>query len=193
MATIDCICPPKADGEARHANDTVTFKASLGFVEATAIRKKMTWGAVESDDDQARGALALAYLVEAYLLFGIESWTLVDAKGKPVPVSHAAIREHILSNPLVAGVLGDEADELYNEVILLPLLARGSTSSPATPTRSTPSPAPESTSAPTASPTPLRKPSKRSSTTTSPTAATATISGSPDGDSSSSPNSASAA
>lgn len=155
---IDCICPPKADGERRHEQDAVTLRETLDFRSVTAIRHGISL--LEREDSDAYTAEVLAVLTEGYVLHGIEAWTLVDERGKPVPVSRAAIRDAVLSRVDVASVVGDAADELYGEKVLLPLLARASRSSQ--PTRTEPSTSPQ-----TASPTRRPKPSKPSSTTSS--------------------------
>jgi len=155
---IPCVC-------GRHETDSVTLRETLDFRSAIAIRNAAI--VLRTEDPDASVAEILATLSEQYLLFGVESWTLADAKGKPLPVSRAAIREHLLSRPDVAVIVADAADGLYAEAVVLPLLVRASTSSPPRPTDG-------STSAPTGSETPRPKPSKRSSITTSPTAATAT-------------------
>jgi hypothetical protein len=189
---IRCVCPPKADGSPRHEGDTVTLRDTLGFVATQTARNAVELAKGEAraaGEDHVDAALALALLTEQYLLLGIESWTLVDAKGKPLPVHRTTIRELIEGddNDDVASLISDEADGLYSKKVMLPLLAKASTSSPPTPTDST---------------SPTRgngqgkasgKPSKRSSISTIPTADTAGISKSPDGDSSSSRSSASAA
>ena len=181
---IACLCPPNARGETRHPDgDTVTLRERLDFRSALTARNTMVM--VKQEDEEASTADILAALTEVYLLIGITGWTLVDAKNKPVDVSRAAIREHLLSNPDVAMVVGDAADELYSEAVILPLLARASNSSPPTPIAG-------STSATKASSGRRPKPSKPSSITTIPTAATVTTSSSPAGASSSSPSSKSA-
>jgi hypothetical protein len=186
--TIKCPCPPKADGAPRHETDTVTLRDRLPFRERTTIRKAISL--VDNDDERGRAAEILAVLSEFYLLMGVQSWTLVDAKGKPIEVSQRAIRDVLLEAPDVDLVV-EAADELYNEAILLPLLLRASTSSQPTPT-----PSPDggsSTSAPMTSPQKQTRQSKQSSTTTSPTADIVRITTSLDGGSSSSENSQSAA
>jgi hypothetical protein len=165
--TIKCICPERG-GELRHPDgDTVTLRDKLDFHSATTIRKALTL--VENDDPRTRPAEILAVLSEFYVLYGVTSWTLVDDKGKPLPVSHAAIRELLFESPDIDTII-DAADDLYNAAILLPLLVRASTSSPPKPT-----PKPDeasSTSAPKDS-TPKRpKPSKLSSTSTTQTVVT---------------------
>lgn len=182
---VGCLCPP--DGARHPDGDTVTLYDPLPFTKAVAMQKAV--GLMVNDratGDEPEAEEILASLTEGYVLYGIESWSLLDEKGKPLPVTRAAVQERLLTSLDDAMVVADEADALYAGVVMRPLLQRASRSSQATPTD-------ESTSAPTGSqdepPTPL----KRSSTTTSRTDATATTSASPDGDSSSSPNSASAA
>jgi hypothetical protein len=162
----------------------VTLRDTLDFRGVTAIRHGISF--LENDGSDAYTAEVLAVLTEGYVLHGIESWTLVDEAGKPLPVSRAAIRERILARVDVAAGIGDAADELYGEKVLLPLLVRASKSSQPTLTE-------PSTSAPKDSQARRPKPSKRSSTTTTPTVVTATTTGWPVGDSSSSPSSESAA
>ena len=156
---IDCICPPKADGAPRHDHDTVTLRERLDFRSVTAIRHGIS---LLERDEGTYVSEVLAVLTEGYVLHGIESWSLVDAKGKPLPLSRQAIRETILADIEVASVVGDAADEMYGPTVLLPLLQRASRSSQGTPTA-------PSTSPPTGSSRKPRTPSKQSSTTSSPT------------------------
>ena len=164
--TVPCLCPPNAAGEARHPDgDTITLRDRLDFRSAATVRNRL---AVATEERLIEGEI-LAVLVETYLLVGIESWSLVDDKGKPVPPSRQAIADRLLVDYDAATTVGNAADELYTASVVLPLLARASTSSPPTPTAASTSAPPEVT------PTPLTR-SKRSSTTTSPTDATATTS-----------------
>lgn len=180
---IPCICPARPDGEQRHPDgDTVALRDVLDFRTTTVLRQSVKW--LKTEDPEATVPEVLAMLTEAYLVHCIESWTVVDAKGKAVGPSHQAIRDLLLPTDSAA-IVGDVADSLYSERVLLPLLAQGSTSSP-------PSSTSDSTSATTGSGQKPLKPSKPSSTTSSPTAGTAPIPRSPDGDFSSSPSSASA-
>jgi hypothetical protein len=182
MAVIECICPPKADGEPRHPDgDTVTLRERLGFREALTARNAFL--VLKQEDPEASTAEVLAVLTETYLLLGIEAWSVVDAKGKPLPVSRSAIRELLLSDPNVATPIGDEADALYSAVVIEPLVARASNSSRTTPT-------PTSTSVTNGSLQIRPKRSRRSSTTTTRTADIVPISGPHGGVSSSSPKSA---
>ena len=177
---IDCLCPPNARGETRHPDgDTVTLRERLDFRAALTARNTLVM--VKQEDPDASSAEILAALTEVYLVLGVTGWTLVDGKNKPIEVSKGAIREHLLANPDVAMVVGDAADELYAEAVILPLLARARNSSPPTPIAG-------STSATKRSTPRSRKPSPPSSITTIPTDATATTSSSPVGDSSSSPS-----
>jgi hypothetical protein len=173
---IDCVCPRKADGSKRHDQDTITLRDKLGFHEATSIRNQLKF--MKSDDPDISHGEILAAMTEHYLIFGVETWTLVDDKGKRVPVSRAAIREFLEFIDFESAMtLTDAADDLYAPLVLLPLAARASRSLPPTPTdgsifqRNGSSPKP-------------RKPSKPSSTTTSLMADTAPITVSLDGDSS---------
>ncbi len=185
MTKIDCICPPQA-GETRHPEgDTVTLRPKLDFVTAATIQH--TISVVRLEDRQVDIEEVLGRLTQAYVKYGVQSWTVVDAEGKPVPVNPGTVEDVLFPNLTAAMIVGDEADELYSGAILLPLLQRASTSSPDTSM-------PDETSPPTSSqenpepPTPLR----RSSTGTTQTDGTETTSSSPDGDSSSSLSMASA-
>ena len=174
---IPCVCG-KHDAE-----DTVWLADVLGFHQATTITKAVEL--ISADDPQSRGAEVLATLSEYYLLVGIERWTLRDAQGKPLEVTKGNIRSRILSNPTAAGQLVEVADGLYQEAILLPLVARASTSSQPSRTDEPTSPTPRGTRRP--------KPLKPSSTFTTQTGDIETTSASLAGDSSFSPSSESAA
>lgn len=188
---ITCPCPPRGDAVRHPEGDTVVLREKLGFHEALTIRKAVGLAREEADSsgERAMAAEILATLSEFYVLMGVESWTLQDDKDQPIPVSKASIRSILLESPDL-DLLVDVADSLYNEAILLPLLARANPSSPPTPT---PSPEPDSLTSPTESPTRPQRPSKPSSTTTSPTDATETTTLSLVGGSSSSQSSRSAA
>lgn len=180
---IDCICPPKG-GAPRHPDgDTVELRPRLDFRSANTILKAVQL--MQTGDEDVETAEVLALLTEHYLIYGIESWSLEDDKDKPVPVSKTTIRDLLLPSQ-AAMVVGDAADDLYSEQVMLPLVARAAR-------LLQPSPTDDSTSAPTDSAPPRPKPSKPSSISTIPTAATATTTSSLDGDSSSSQSSTSAA
>lgn len=182
MAHIECICPPKADGEPRHpGGDEVELRESLDFRGMLTARRELMMA--KDDDPDISTAEILSLLTETYLLLGVRKWTLTDERGKAIPVSKPAIRERLLSHPEAAMVVGDEADGLYSEAVVLPLVARASKSSP--PTSIT-----DSTSATNGHTSTPRKRSKPSSTTTSRTGGIVTIVPSPDGDSSLSQSSA---
>ena len=144
---------------------TVTLFDRLDFHRATVITKAI--GFIENTDPVTRPAEVLATLSEFYVLYGVESWSLKDA------VNTANIRKHLLSHPEV-GIVVDAADSLYQEQILLPLLARASNSSEPSQTEGPTSPTPSGSKR-------SRKPSKPSSISTIPTADTAETSPSPDG------------
>jgi len=181
MVTVECLCPPNAAGEARHpAGDTITLRERLDFRASLTARNTMVF--VKTEDPDASTAEVLAALTECYLLLGIESWSVVDAKGKPIEVSKAAVRQYLLSKPDIAMTVGNEADGLYSEAVILPLVALVQKSSLTTPTSGSTSVTSPSSKRP--------KRSKPSSITTIPTADTATTSRSHAGGSSSSLNSA---
>lgn len=169
---IPCPCPPKG-GETRHPDgDTVTLKETLDFRSVTAIRTNI--GLLEDGHDIGD---IMAVLTEGYLIHGIESWSLVDEKGKALPVTRANINDVILTRIDVASVLGDAADDAFGEKVVLPLLNRAVNSLPPTPTEPTSAPSQASTGS---SARPKR--SKPSSTTTSQTDGIGSTFSPPDGD-----------
>jgi hypothetical protein len=178
---IDCICPGQA-----HDSDTVNLRDKLDFQQASACRNavRLLYG------DGSQGAPLegeiLAALTVSYLFVGIESWTLKDEAGKPVPVNRGTIAQYLMADDVAAETVGDVADGLYSAKVVLPLGVMASRSSRATPT-------PDSTSVPKALPTELPKPSSQSLTSTTRTAGTGTTSKSRGGDSKSSQRSVSAA
>ena len=185
--TIGCICPPKGD-EVRHPEgDTVTLRDRLDFRGAVTVRKAI--GLQYNDDPNTTSAETLALLTENYLLFGITGWTVVDEKGKAVPPSRAAIHAFLDDHQEAAMKVGDAADDLYAEQVLLPLLARATASSTSSPDSQTTT----STSAPTDSSRKRPTRSSRSSTSISPTDGTGTITSLPVGEPNSSQKPASAA
>ena len=182
--TIPCPCPPKDDGP-RHESDTVTLRARLDFHQATSITNGVNF--IDNDDEKSRAAEVLAVLTEGYVLHGIEKWTLRDVSNKPVELKKSNIRKFILDRPDVYPAVVEAADGLYNEAVLLPLVARASNSSQ-------PSRTDEPTSPKQDGEQPKRpRPLKRSSTSTTQTVDTGTTSSSLVGVSSFSPSSESAA
>jgi hypothetical protein len=163
---VRCICP---DPTTHAEGDEITLPDKLDFRQLSVCVKSVR--ILKATSPNADVAEILALLQEVYLLHCLEAWTLVevDAKGKrkPIEPERDAITAYLLSQPDVAIEVADVADELYSEAVLVPLVGRASNSSPTSPTES-------STSQPTSDgPTPMRKPSKRSSTSTSRTGATA--------------------
>jgi hypothetical protein len=133
-----------------------------------------------ADDDPAEAEEILASLTEAYVVYGVASWSLLGADGKPLPVTGPNIKAVLLTSLDDAMLVADEADTLYAGKVMRPLMARASKSLRTTPTDG-------STSAPTdSSPEPLT-PSSPSSTTPTQTDATETTTSPPDGGSSTSP------
>jgi len=163
--------------EVRLGDETIVLRDRLDFLQATTITKAIAF--IDNDDPQTRPALVLATLSEFYVLMGVESWTLTSG-GKPLPVTTANIRTYLLTRPDV-GIVVDAADELYQEQILLPLLARAGSSSPRSQTGTSTSRTPRGAKRP-------PKPSKRSSISTIPMDSTGETSPEPDGAYSSSQN-----
>lgn len=171
---IECVCPPKADGQTRHPDgDTVTLRERLDFRGASAAR----WAAAiyRETTPGATTAQILATLSEQFVIGGIEGWTLVDSRGKAVPVNETTIRDLMENHVHEALVIADVADGLYSEAAVSPLAQKASKSSPPMQTADSTShgrqPVAIGNSGST-SPTSTPKPSRRSSTTTSPTDAT---------------------
>jgi hypothetical protein len=173
---IDCICPgtPHAEG------DTVTLHQTLDFRRAMTMQKSVVIARTGVDEDMDTAEI-LAILAESYLRYGVESWTLVDAAGKAIPVSPDNVSAHLMTHIAEAMDLAEEADDLYQEAVLLPLVRRGLRSSQPTSTTDSTSPSTGS------DPDPLT-PSSPSSTTTTPTDDIETTSSPLDGASNSSPS-----
>lgn len=133
---IPCPCPaidgPQGPRERHPGGDTVTLRPMLDFRAAMTARNAVT--IAREDDPELGFEDILTILTEVYILQGVESWTLVDAKGKPLPVTRGAIREKILSDQTRALLVGDAADDLYAKAVMLPLLQEAPTFSPDTPT-----------------------------------------------------------
>jgi hypothetical protein len=163
MATIACHCPTR-DGSTRHPDgDTVTVRPALDFQGAVAVRNLIALMAGEVGINDAD---ILAALSETYLYHGVDSWTLADVNGKPVPVTRENIHDLLLAYPLEAMLVADEADALYQPAVVLPLVQRALGSLQSTQTD-------ESTSVTTPSSELLPTPSLPSSTTTTQTDDTA--------------------
>lgn len=183
---IECICPEKG----KHEHDTVTLPDTLDFRRTLIVRQAIRFeveGHREANDPLTVPELT-AVMAEAYLLHCIDSWSVMgevpDGKGKtktgPLPVTKANVRALLLEGAYEAAeVVGNAADSLYSDKVVLPLMGRASNSLPPTPT-------PEPTSPPTNGSRQKgpKTPSKPSSTTTSLTVATGPMAASPGGDSS---------
>lgn len=178
---IPCIC----EGTPHPEGDSVVLRDRLGFLAVQTARNAVLL-ARASEPDGISAAAVLAILTEQYVLLGVESWSVVDAKGKPLAVSTVALRTRLLEDDEAATIVADAADDLYAERVMLPLLQAASRSSAGTPTK-------RSTSPTTGSGPSTRKPSSPSSISTIPTVATTTTPRRRAGGSSSSPSSASVA
>jgi hypothetical protein len=178
MVNVECLCPPTPAGETRHPDgDTIELRERLDFRSLLAARNAM--GMLYIEDDDVTEAEIYATLTESYMLLGVCGWTVVDAKGKAVPVNKPAIREYLFTNDQASLVVSDAADALYRERIIVPLVQAALKLSPVTRTNG-------STSATNGTSPKNPKRSKRSSTSTTRTAGTAKTSPSLDGDSRSS-------
>ena len=163
---IACRCP----GE--HGEDVITFYDRLDFRRATTITKAI--GFIENTDPATRPAEVLATLSEFYILYGVKEWTLVGPNKRALEVTTQNLRAQLLEHP-DAGLLVETADSLYQEQVLLPLVARVSGSSQRSRTEPSTSPTPRSTR-------PKHpKQSKLSSISTTPTDGIETTSSPPDG------------
>jgi len=158
-----CICPdPTTHGE---LGDTVTLATKADLRMTLVANKAIRW--LKTENPKASVAEVLAVLTETYVRHFVVAWSLLRREGKklvPLELNHETIEAQLLSDVECAMLVGEAADQRFNEVILSPLLKAASTSSPDSSTD-------ESTSAPKLnghSPTSAR--SKRSLTTSSPTA-----------------------
>jgi hypothetical protein len=177
---IACLCPPKAGGAPRHDHDTVTLPDVLDFRRTVTVRQNVRMALAGGPTGLAE---MMGVLLETYVLNCIDAWSLVGADDKPIPPTRANVAAILLPAVDEAEKVGDAADDLYTEKVVLPLVVRASSSSPPTPT-------PEPTS-PTTSGSPTRKPrklSKPSSTGSSPMGVTGPMAASPGGASSFSPS-----
>jgi hypothetical protein len=124
---VPCPCPgaPHADG------DIVRLRPRLGLQAGVAIQRLVV------DANQRRGmdqAEIVGVLAEAYLIHGVESWTFTDADGRGVIVTPESIRAILLVDFALAAPIADEADDIYQAAVLLPLVERAKKSSPTSPT-----------------------------------------------------------
>jgi len=156
---IPCPCPGTP-----HEVDQINLRVKLGLAAGIAIQRMV----IDANQNRPDAAELTGLLAEAYLLHGVESWTL-ESDGRPIPVSAAAIRTWLLADFGISAPIADAADKLYMAAVILPLVNRAQTSSPSTPTNG-------STSRPRRGTSKRPKPSKPSSTGTTPTDSTATTS-----------------
>lgn len=186
-ASFRCVCPPKADGQARHDTDTAVFRDRLDFVAGQAISKQI--GLAKADDPDMSAGEILALMSLDYILHGLQSWTLVDEKNKPITPTRSVLRAFLNDHYEAATVMVEVVDDLYQEQVLLPLLRRASMLSQQSPTPEPTSASPETSGSSSMS----QKRSKHSLTSTTQTDDTGTISSLPAGGSKSSRSSATAA
>lgn len=135
----DCLCPdtPHADG------DFVSLRPKLGLASGIALQRLI----VEANQQQGIDAAEMTgKLAEAYLLHGIAEWTLLDANGKPIPVTNETIQYQLLNDFARAEAAADKADDLYMGPVLAPLVNRALASSPTTRTNGSTSRSPSGAS-----------------------------------------------
>jgi hypothetical protein len=159
VSGIPCPC----EGTPHPEGDTVQLRKRLDLAGGVRLQRLL----IDANREGVDTAELSGRLAEAYLLVGVTAWTFRDKAGKPVPVNDGAIRELLLSDYERSALIAEEADGLYIEPVLGPLLSRARTSSPTTTMVA-------STSA-TGNGSPVtRSRSRRSSTTTIPTDDTTT-------------------
>lgn len=179
MVTVECLCPPKSTGEARHPEgDTIELRERLDFAAGRTGRNIIKVGKAED----LSTAEIMTELTDWFVIAGIRTWSVVDEKGKPVEPNRYTIPQYLFANEGARETISDAADDLYAEAVTAPLVNGAWRSSPSTPTNG-------STSATNGSTPKHRKPSKRSLTSTTPMDVTATTSSLLVGGSSSSQNS----
>lgn len=172
---IACLCPT-----GKHDHDTVTLPEVLDFRRTVTVRQAVRIALRTGPRDVAE---MTALLMETYVLHCIDGWSLTDEQGKPLPASRENVEAILLAAIDEAEKVGNAADDLYTETVVLPLLTRAPASSPPTPT-------PVPTSATTSGPQTKRPRtrSKPSSTSTTPMGVTGPMAASPGGVSSFSPS-----
>ena len=189
---IDCPCAgtPHAEG------DIVILKDKLDSVAGLAIKYSVAQKTTEMREagqispegeitDEAISWLLVAFINQRYLIYGVQSWTLVDEDGKKLSPTPANLRSFMEDHPAEAMQVGDAADSLYAEAVMLPLLKVAASSSRPGQTNGSISPKNGSSHK-------TRKRSSPSVTASSPMGVTATTTSSSAGDSNSSESSVSA-
>lgn len=159
---VACPCPgtPHPDG------DTVNLRDKLGLAAGMAVQRLV----LEANASLGKTAADLTgQLAEAYLLYGVESWTFVNEAGGLLPVNDTTVQSVLLADFSLSSPVAEAADDLYMGPVLLPLVEKAKKLSPSTPTDGSTSATRTGGSSP-------RKRSKQSSTTTTRTAATETTS-----------------
>ena len=128
---IACLCPPQGD-EVRHpGGDTVTLREQARLRGGARGAQPVIHA--KTNDPGMSVAEVQAMLTELYLLSGIEAWSVVDERGKPIEPTTARHPRDPAAELEAAMTVADAADERYAEAVMTPLLARASSSSPPTP------------------------------------------------------------
>jgi hypothetical protein len=144
---VACPCPG-----APHDGDTVYLRPELGLTGGIIAQRKFVDLMGGNADD------VFASLIETYVTHGVDSATFTDEQGDQL-TREAAIAL-ILSKFSLGQIVANQADDLYSNDLLDPLVARVSKSLPTSQTSA-------STSRSRRSSPKRRKPSKSSSTPTS--------------------------
>lgn len=129
VAMGECLCP----GIPHPTGDTVNLKRELDLMGGLAVISDLT---------QPGEGNAIERLGRSYLKAGIASWTFVDEKGQPIPVTKANI-DRLRWTPGIYE-LADKAADLYGEAVLRPLALRASASSRSGQSAELTSPSPDS-------------------------------------------------
>lgn len=130
VLTVECPCPGTP-----HTEDTVTFKSVLGIAGGVAGIAAMV-AAVQDLGDKFNNISLAGYVFPVYLAHTVESWTFLDADGKPVPVADGDAVLPFGTKYQIA----DAADDLFGEEITRPLAEMIRKSSPSGPTPKSTSP-----------------------------------------------------
>lgn len=172
---VRTVCPCEGTP---HEFDTVRLRATLPLAQGVALQSYLS--ALSAQMSPLERADLNGKLAEILLLYGVESWTYVDARGQSIPVTEQVIRDKLLADFALATPVADTAADYYSEMIVRPLVERASnTLRPPQTAESTPV---SDTSPSTGNgKSPRRKRSKPSSTTSTETGVTVMTSLSPGG------------
>jgi hypothetical protein len=123
---VPCPCPgtPHPDG------DTVSLFPKLGLHDGVYAQRKI----ITAMEGKADGDEVIATLMDVYCRKGVAAWTLVNDKGKALPVTPENIEAMLLSDFSIGNVVAEAADTLYSPALIDPLRLQVVKSSRPTPT-----------------------------------------------------------